>query len=126
MRIFNFILAVLFLVFAFVQLNDPDPALWIIIYGVMAVVSIMAMFEYFNKRMLIILLIAYGAYSTVYIPGMIVWASQDNKAELFDNIAKMNHYYIEEAREFLGLLICVIVLAWYLVRASRKLKTSKN
>jgi TRAP-type C4-dicarboxylate transport system permease large subunit len=126
MRIVNFILAVLFLVFAFVQLNDPDPAVWIIIYGVMATVSIMAMFEYYNRRMLIILLVIYASYSTVYIPGMITWASQDHKAELFDNIAKMNHYYIEEAREFLGLLICVIVLAWYVIRSGRLAKTAKK
>ncbi|HYI78522.1 MAG TPA: transmembrane 220 family protein, partial [Chryseolinea sp.] len=37
MRIVNFILAVLFLLFAFVQINDPDPVIWILIYGAMAV-----------------------------------------------------------------------------------------
>ena len=30
MRIVNFLLAILFLVFAFVQVNDPDPVLWIL------------------------------------------------------------------------------------------------
>ena len=33
MRIVNFILAIMFLLFAFVQINDPDPVIWILIYG---------------------------------------------------------------------------------------------
>ena len=36
MRILNFILALMFLAFAFVQIKDPDPMVWILIYGAMA------------------------------------------------------------------------------------------
>lgn len=49
-RIGNFLLAVMFLVFAFVQVNDPDPIIWILIYGVMAVMAIMAIFEFYPER----------------------------------------------------------------------------
>jgi hypothetical protein len=45
MRIVNFLLAIMFMVFAFVQINDPDPVIWILIYGIMAVFSIMAIFD---------------------------------------------------------------------------------
>jgi len=42
---------------------------------------------------------------------------------LFDNLAKMEHWYIEEAREFLGLMICVSILVMYVIKA-RKQRTA--
>jgi amino acid transporter len=120
MRIVNFLLAAMFLVFAFVQVNDPDPAIWILIYGIMAVFCIMAIFEFYPKKFLIGVLVLYALYSLVYLPGLAQWLRSDNKADLFDNIAKMENLYIEESRESLGLFICIIVLVFYLFR-SRKL-----
>ena len=119
MRILNFTLAVMFLVFAFVQVNDPDPVIWILIYGAMAVISIMAIFEFYPKKVIIGLLVVYVLYSFVYMPGVLEWLRQDNKALLFDDLAKMQYPYVEQAREFLGLLICIIVLSFYTLR-SRK------
>ena len=119
MRIVNFLLAVMFLTFAFVQVNDPDPVIWILIYGAMAVVSIMAIFEFYPMKFLIGLLVFYRLYSLFFIRGVLEWLKQDNKAMLFDDIAKMQHPYIEETREFLGLFICITVLIVYMIR-SRK------
>lgn len=119
MRIVNFVLAAMFLVFAFVQLNDPDPVIWILIYGVMAVFCIMAIFEFYPRKFLIGVLVLYAFYGLFYLPGLAEWLRHDNKADLFDNIAKMEHLYIEESREFLGLVICIVVLSVYLFR-SRK------
>ena len=119
MRIVNFLLAVMFLGFAFVQINDPDPVIWILIYGAMAVTSIMAIFEFYPKKFLIGLLVVYLLYSIVFIPGVLEWLRQENKAVLFDDVAKMQYLYVEEAREFLGLLICIIVLIVYLIRARK-------
>jgi hypothetical protein len=123
MRIVNFVLAVMFLGFAFLQVNDPDPVIWILIYGVMAVTSVMAIFEFYPKKFLIGLLVIFILYSLMYIPGVLEWLRQENKAALFDDVAKMQHQYIEEAREFLGLLICIIVLTVYLIRARNTSRT---
>lgn len=120
MRIVNFILAIMFLLFAFVQINDPDPVVWILIYGAMAVLSIMAIFEFYPIKFTIGLLVLYVLYSIVYIPGVLEWLRQENKAMLFDDVAKMQYPYVEEAREFLGLLICIIVLIVFVARARRK------
>jgi len=120
MRIVNFILAVMFLVFAFVQINDPDPVIWILIYGAMAVLSIMAIFNFYPRKFIIGLLVVYVLYSIVYIPGVLEWLKQDDKSLLFDDVAKMQYPYVEEAREFLGLMICVIVLVGFIIRARRK------
>jgi hypothetical protein len=117
MKIVNFVLAVMFLAFAFVQVNDPDPIHWILIYGAMAVVSIMAAYEFYPIKFLIGLLVIYAGYSIVFIQGLREWLAQEDKSALFSEIAKMEHLYIEESREFLGLLICMIVLAFYLIRA---------
>jgi hypothetical protein len=119
MKILNFILAIIFIVFAFVQINDPDPILWILIYGAMAVLCILAMFNIFPKNVILVLAIVYIAYSLYYIPGVKEWLHQDDKTQLFDNVAKMEHPFIEESREFLGLWICIIVLIFYYMRARK-------
>lgn len=120
MRVVNFLLAVVFLIFAFLQINDPDPLIWILIYGAMAVVCIMAMFSFYPLRFMFILLVVYVGYSVTYFDGVSEWLRQDNKAALFDNLAKMEHWWIEEAREFLGLMICVVVLVGYIIKARRR------
>lgn len=110
----------MFIVFAFLQLNDPDPIIWILIYGIMAVVCVLAIFEFYPRNLLIILAAIYLLYSVYYFPGVKVWLSHDNKAQLFDNVAKMEHPFIEESREFLGLMINVAVLVFYIVRSRKK------
>ncbi|MFZ6012410.1 MAG: transmembrane 220 family protein [Bacteroidota bacterium] len=119
MKIVNIVLAVMFLVFAFLQLNDPDPVVWILVYGAMAAVCIMAAFRYYSKKFLLSLLVLYVAYSIVFLPGVQEWMRQENKGVLFDDVMKMEHPYIEESREFLGLMICVAVLVVQLVRSRR-------
>lgn len=121
MRIVNFLLVIMFLIFAFLQINDPDPVIWILIYGVMAVYCVMAMFEFYPQRFLIATAAIYTLYSLLYAPGVAEWLRQDDRSELFDDLAKMEHPYIEESREFLGLLICVAVLIFYIIR-SRKIR----
>ena len=123
MKVVNFLLAVVFLLFAFLQLNDPDPLVWILIYGAMAVVCVMAIFSYYRMRFLLALLVAFVVYSFFYLDGVMEWLRLDNKAALFDDVAKMEHWYIEEAREFLGLLICVVVLVIY-IAVARKRRTT--
>ncbi len=126
MKILNFILAALFLLFAFVQVNDPDPILWIIVYGAMAVLAIFAMFDIYPRNVILILLIVFVGYSLMYLPGLGEWMNQENKADLFDDVAKMNHIYIEEAREFIGLWICILVLIFYFIRSRKTTRKSTS
>src|SRR5690349_4884183 len=112
-RIVNFLLAVMFILFAFLQLNDLDPVIWILIYGSMAVLSIMAMFEFYLLKLIIFLIVIFAGYSIFYFDGVVAWLQSSNKGALFDDLAKMIYWYVEEAREFLGLMICIIVLIFY-------------
>ena len=123
MRILNFILALMFLAFAFVQINDPDPVVWILIYGVMATLAMMATFQYYPRKFLVAILVlylAYGVYTLIYHPGVLEWLKSENKSDIFDDVKKMENLYIEESREFLGLMICICVLIFYVVRAFKK------
>jgi hypothetical protein len=120
MRILNSILALMFMAFAFVQVNDPDPILWILIYGAMAAISVMAIFEYYIAKIMWALAAGYFAYAVLLFPGVVDWLKSDDRSLLFDDIAKMQFPYIEESREFLGLVICLAVLALYLARSYKR------
>ena len=115
MKVVNLLLALMFVVFAFVQINDPDPVHWILIYGAMAVTCVLAAFRYYNRIALLVLLLIYTGYSFVFLDGVREWFRQDDKSAIFDDVAKMQHPYIEESREFLGLMICVVVLLVHLL-----------
>ena len=117
MKVLNLVLAVMFIVFAFVQINDPDPVLWILIYGVMAVACVLAAFGYYYTKARLVILVAFIAYSFVFFSGVAEWMGSENKSLLFDDIAKMQYPYIEESREFLGLFICICVLIMHLIHA---------
>jgi hypothetical protein len=123
MRILNFLLAVMFLGFASVQINDPDPITWILIYGSMAAVCVMASFEYYIRWLMILQFVCYTLYCVVLFPSIHVWLASSDRTMLFDELAKMQYPYIEESREFLGLVICMTVLVGYGFRA---LKASKK
>lgn len=117
MRITNLILAVMFIIFAFVQVNDPDPLVWILIYGLMAATCVMAAFDYYLPKVLIGMAFILAGYAIFYFPGLREWLQHDDKEKLFDNLAKMEFSYIEESREFLGLVICVAVLIMHIYRS---------
>jgi glucan phosphoethanolaminetransferase (alkaline phosphatase superfamily) len=120
MRVVNFLLAIMFLAFAFLQVNDPDPVLWILIYGAMAIICIMAIFEYYSRKFLYVFTAILLIYSMTFVPGVVEWWNQPDRSVLFDDLTKMEYPYIEESREFLGLGICILVAAFYLFRSHRK------
>jgi hypothetical protein len=120
MKITNFILALIFLLFAFVQINDPDPILWILIYGNMAVLSVLAMFKMRFIYWLATTLVLYGIYAALLASGAWEWLQSPDRSLLFDDIAKMQYPYIEETREFLGLLICISAAVFHLLSNKKK------
>ena len=120
MKVTNFILTLMFLLFAFVQINDPDPILWILIYGNMAVLCVLAMFKMRFIYWLAATIVLYGIYAALLINGAWEWLQSPDRSLLFDDIAKMQYPYIEETREFLGLLICISVAVFHLIFNKKK------
>ncbi len=119
MRFLHILLALMFMAFASLQVNDPDPVLWILIYGSMSVVCVMAIFEFYNRKLMVVLTVGFLTYCVILWPGISEWLQQENKSVLFDDVMKMEHLYIEESREFLGLVICLAVLSFYFLRSLR-------
>ena len=124
MKITNFILTLIFLLFAFVQINDPDPILWILIYGNMAVLCVLAMFKMRFMYWLAATIVLYGIYAALLINGAWEWLQSPDRSLLFDDLAKMQYPYIEETREFLGLLICITAAAFHIL-SNRKMKITQ-
>lgn len=107
------------MVFASLQINDPDPVVWILIYGFMSVVCVMAIFEFYSRKLMIGLAVVFFVYCFFLWPGVAEWMRQEDKGVLFDDVMKMEYPYIEESREFLGLIICLAVLTFYFFRSLR-------
>jgi len=124
MKILHVTLAVLFLTFTIVQFNDPDPLLWILIYGTMMGLCILAALKFFYPKVMMIQAGIYLVYAIFLWPGVSQWFASEDKAMLFDDLAKMQFPYIEESREFLGLTICLIVLSFYLWLSLRGRKSA--
>lgn len=123
MKIINFILTLIFLLFTFVQINDPDPILWILIYGNMAVLCVLAMFKMRFIYWLAATIVLYGIYAALLASGAWEWSQSPDRSLLFDDLAKMQYPYIEETREFLGLLICISAAVFHLLSNKKKVIT---
>lgn len=122
MKIFNIIFIVLFVLFAALQYNDPDPYVWIPIYLYAAFLCYQAIKGRYQLVLYIIGLAIYIGYA-VYLffdkTGVLDWALE-HQAE---NIAQTMHAekpWIEETREFGGLLIVVLVLLANMIWLRRK------
>lgn len=112
MRITSIILALIFLAFAALQYNDPDPWLWVAIYGYVSLIPILYLFKIYPVRLILISIVAGLVYSFFYIPGVLDWLQYGTPQELAQEM-KATKPYIEESREFLGLLIALTALLFY-------------
>ena len=112
MKFFNFLFTLLFIISAALQYNDPDPYLWIPIYLYGAFLCFKAYQEvYYPKAYLtgILVYLIYGTYLLFDTNGVLSWLNQHN-AENIAQRMKATAPWIEETREFFGLLILSAVL----------------
>ena len=106
-------LGALFLLFAVVQYNDPDPFLWMMIYGMVGVISILKIFDRFPRGTVLLFLLAVGAYTLLHIGHVIDWLTIENSGNLLTGMSE-ERPYIEGSREFFGLLMADLALAYHL------------
>ena len=98
MKITYWVLSVVFALFALVQYNDPDPQVWMPIYGI-AVVACLSIFFDKAPRKYVFFIMA-GAY---FLAAFQQWPPQYEG--VFWGEMKMRSMNIELARESLGLAI---------------------
>jgi Transmembrane family 220, helix len=113
MKILNLILCILFVVFAALQYNDPDPFIWIPIYLFAAFLCWRA-YKGIHHRSLYVVAIGIYLLYAVYLVfdknGVISWASE-HAAESLVHSMKAEKPWIEETREFGGLVILIAAMA---------------
>ncbi len=109
-KIFQALFIVILVSFALLQLNDPDPLLWTSFYLICAVVPLLAVFNKPNRTAFwfatALSVIAMG----IYLHGAYTYYLHSNEEALMQSMNPAKPY-IEEAREFLGSLIALLVIA---------------
>lgn len=112
MKIFNISFIVIFIVFAALQYNDPDPYIWIPFYLYAAYLCLLAIKRKYSQTLYIIgfvVYIAYGIFLFFDKTGVLDWA-QEHDSENIVRSMQATKPWIEETREFFGLLIVLAVL----------------
>jgi hypothetical protein len=122
MKIFNILFAILFLISAVLQYNDPDPYLWIPIYLYGVIICWQAFHNKYYPVACIFGIVVFTAYA-VYLffteDGVLDWI-QEHNAENIAGTMKASTPWIEDTREFFGLVILIIVLAINFIYGRRK------
>ena len=113
MKIFNIFFCVVFILFAVVQYNDPDPYLWIPIYLYPALLCYFKVIQKPISKMAywagFLVFGVYALYKMFDTNGIIDWIEYHNASNIASTM-KAEKPWIEESREFFGLVIILIVL----------------
>ncbi|HKH61780.1 MAG TPA: transmembrane 220 family protein [Flavitalea sp.] len=112
MKVFNLIFTVLFILFAAVQYNDPDPYLWIPLYLFAAAMCWLASRQKFYPKLYLIGIAVYTIYAAFLFfskDGMLDWMREHESEDIAAEM-KATKPWIEATREVLGLVIMIVVL----------------
>jgi hypothetical protein len=112
MKRLNWFFILLFIFSAALQYNDPDPYIWMPLYLYGAFLCYKATQRKYNPFLFISGLVVYVSYA-VYLfmdkDGVWSWANEHNAENIVQSM-KATKPWIEETREFFGLLLLVIAL----------------
>jgi Transmembrane family 220, helix len=124
MKIFNIVFAFLFVLFAALQYNDPDPYIWVPLYLYAAVLCWLASRNKFYPKAYIAGIVVYTLYAVYKIfdqNGLLDWINLHDAQNIAETM-KAEKPWIEESREFFGLVIMIIVLGIDLIYARNRNK----
>ena len=117
MKIFNWFLTLLFALFAAFQFNDPDPIVWVLIYGTVAVISGFAAVGKYNKNVILTVIGICIVWMLSIVPGVVDWVNEGMPS--ITGSMKADSLYIEYLREFLGLFIMLLALLFHYFQAKK-------
>ncbi len=110
MKILFGVLTVMFILFAGLQYNDPDPYIWIPYYLGIAVLTGAMVNGRFLKWFVVTMTVASIVGLVHYFPGVYDWEVNHN-AENIAQQMKADKPYIEKTREFFGIAISLAAIA---------------
>jgi hypothetical protein len=124
MKIFNIVFCILFVLFAALQYNDPDPYVWVPIYMYTAVLCYLAARSKFYPRAYVAGIVVYAVYAAYLFfdkTGVLNWLTAHHSESMVQTM-KAQKPWIEESREFFGLVIVIAVLAanWFYSKRAAK------
>lgn len=108
----NIIFSLAFLWFAYLNLNDPDAWLWVSIYLFAALCCGAAVFGHYFPTAYLVAITFYLIYAIERIfrkDGVLDWITKHNMQNIAETM-KATKPWIENTREFFGLLIVAAVL----------------
>ncbi|HEX4849790.1 MAG TPA: transmembrane 220 family protein [Puia sp.] len=112
MKILNIFFCVVFIFFAALQYNDPDPYVWMPIYLYAAVLCALAARNQFYPRAYwggIFVYACYASYKLFCQDGVLDWIKYHHGEDIAATM-QAEKPWIEETREFFGLVILIVVL----------------
>ena len=113
MRTFNIVFAILFILFAALQYNDPDPYIWVPIYLYAAYLCYQAARKKFRPLLYLIGFVVFAGYAAYLFfdkTGVLSWAGEHGAENIVQSM-KATKPWIEETREFGGLAMILAVMA---------------
>jgi len=118
MKLLNWLFCLSFLLSAVLQYNDPDPVVWILMWGVAGVACLLHGIGKLPQKLPIIVGVIALVWGFALLPGIIRTAADIRWNEVFMQ-ASMSNITVEWVREMGGLLIIAIWMG-VLVMKDRK------
>ncbi len=111
-------LCLVFVSFAIMQYNDPDPYIWAPYYVVVALICFYKFKGVYHPWLVIPALVVSIACAISYIPEVIAWLQSGMPG--IASAMKAETAYIENMREFLGIVVSIFsMLPIYLSKPSK-------
>jgi hypothetical protein len=125
MKALNVFFILLFLFSAAVQYNDPDPYIWMPLYLYGALLCFFAFRKQFSLMLYLLGMSVYVAYAGILFfseTGVLSWINE-HQAESIVQTMQADKPWIEETREFFGLVLLIAALG---INLTWLLRTKKN
>ena len=126
LKLFNIFFCIVFILFAAVQYNDPDPYVWMPIYLYTAILCWLAFRNKYFPGAYLLGIAAYAAYAIYKFfdqNGVWDWMTKHHATNIAGTM-KAEQPWIEETREFFGLVILIVVLLIDYLYAKRKARVN--
>jgi Transmembrane family 220, helix len=127
MKYFNLSFCFLFIFFAGLQYNDPDPYIWMPIYLYAAVLCWLAARRQYYRKACVTGILVYSLYAIykIFDPnGLLDWIKLHHAQNITASM-QAEQPWVEEVREFFGLVILMVVLSINYFFADKKLIDKK-
>jgi len=118
-KIFQLVTFIILLLMVVVQFNDPDPLFWIAFYGACALVPVFSFLK-LNNKFLFYACLLFGAIALfISFEGALEY-TQHYKDESILQSMSADKPYLEETREFFGVLIALLLISVHQFIVSRQ------